>query len=176
MLFLLCVLFKVLVVVFHFRVSFRKTGSLQVLVSRNALLVCIWEHWLSCVKTGIFVPIIDQIRSWCVQELFPCKSSTVYWFWWFSYRITCACNKILFNNTIWISQFLCLIFSRPGMDNKRIILVHFNDSSALWYIFSTSLCCRNVAVLSSYVQWMFFQTVYWWLLHYIIKQGLWNCY
>ena len=63
MLFLLCVLFKVSVVVFPVRVSFGKTGSLQVLVSRNILLVCIWEHWMSCVKAGIFVPVSDQIRS-----------------------------------------------------------------------------------------------------------------
>lgn len=156
MLFLLCVLFKVSVVVFHVRVSFGKEGSLQVLVSRNVLHVCIWEHWVSCVKTGIFVPVSDQIRSWSVQELFPSKPLPVYCFWWFSYLITCACNKILFNNTMWISQFLCLIFSGPGMDNKRIIVVHFNDSSALWYIFYTSLCLRLLAVLSSCVQRMFF--------------------
>ena len=124
MIFFLCVLLKVSVVVFHVRVSFGKTGSLQVLVSKCALLVCIWKCWVSCVKTGIFVPVGDQIRSWSMQELFQSKPLPVYCFWWFSYLITCACNKILFNNTLWISQFLCLIFSGPGMDNKRIIVEH----------------------------------------------------
>jgi hypothetical protein len=54
---------EVSVTIFHVRVSLRKTGSLQVLVSSNALHVCISELWVPYAKTKVFVPVSDKTRS-----------------------------------------------------------------------------------------------------------------